>query len=219
MYKIGQWKKQPIKTQNKTFQYLIQTAQETEFGKKHNFSTIKNYTDFKKNIPIKSYEDFLPYIEKIKNGEPNILWPKKPIYLCLTSGTTAGKKYIPITKESIKPHILAARNAILCYIQQTKKNNFVNGKMIFIQGSPVLEEKNGIQLGRLSGIVAHHVPYYLQKNRLPKFSTNAIEDFEEKIKKISQETAHENMTVIGGIPPWIQVYFNELIRQTKKKHC
>jgi hypothetical protein len=161
-------------------------------------------------VPIRDYEELKPYVDRVVQGEENVLWKGKPIYFAKTSGTTSGAKYIPLTKESMPFHIQAARNAILNYIHETGKANFVNGKMIFLQGSPILEEKNGIQLGRLSGIVAHFVPKYLQKNRLPSWETNCIEDWETKVDAIVAETIHEDMAVISGIPSWVQMYFEKL---------
>ena len=126
-------------------------------------------------------------------------------------------KYIPITEESIKYQIEASRNAILNYIDETGNAEFVNGKMIFLQGSPELHEKNGIKLGRLSGISAHYVPNYLQKNRLPSWETNCIDDWETKVNKIVEETMNEDMTVIAGIPSWVQMYFEKLNDKSNKK--
>ena len=114
-------------------------------------------------------------------------------------------------------HIEAARNAILSYIHETGKTAFVDGKMIFLQGSPILEEKNGIKLGRLSGIVAHFVPKYLQKNRMPSWETNCIEDWETKLDRIVAETINQDMTLISGIPPWMQMYFDRLIEKSGRK--
>jgi phenylacetate-coenzyme A ligase PaaK-like adenylate-forming protein len=216
--KINHWSNNPIKHQKQTFLYLIRKAQNTAFGKAHDFSNITDYTTFKQKVPIRDYEGLKPYIEQIIEGEPDVLWPGKPIYFSKTSGTTSGIKYIPITKESIKHHIDAARNAILCYIHETKKTDFVDGKMIFLQGSPELTEKNGIKIGRLSGIVAHHVPAYLQKNRMPSYKTNCIEDWEQKVAAIVEETIHENMTLISGIPPWVQMYFDKLLEKSGKQH-
>ncbi|MFA6247909.1 MAG: GH3 auxin-responsive promoter family protein [Mucilaginibacter sp.] len=196
--------------QQKTFSNLIHEAKNTVFGTDHHFDSIKNYEDFKKHVPVRDYEELRPYIERVVQGEENVMWPGKPAYLAKTSGTTSGVKYIPISKESMPEHIKAARNALLSYIHETGKADFVDGKMIFLQGSPVLAEKHGIQTGRLSGIVAHHVPGYLQKNRLPSYQTNCIEDWEEKVDAIVQETAKEDMRLISGIPPWCQMYFDRL---------
>ena len=210
------WASNPVKTQQKVFHSLIAQARNTEFGKDHHFNKIKNEVDFKKQVPIRDYEDLRSYIDKVVNGEENILWPGKPLYFAKTSGTTSGAKYIPLTKESMPYHIEAARNAILLYIYETRKADFVDGKMIFLQGSPLLEEKHGINFGRLSGIVAHFVPKYLQKNRMPSLEVNSIEDWEDKVDAIVDETINEDMSVISGIPPWVQMYFEKLKKQSGK---
>lgn len=215
-HKNQKWINRPIETQKKVFDDLIKKAQHTAFGKDHDFKNIKSFEDFQKNVPIQDYEGLKHYVERIKSGENDVLWPGKPIYFAKTSGTTSGAKYIPLTKESLPFHIEAARNAILAYIHQTKKSAFVNGKMIFLQGSPILEENNAIKLGRLSGIVAHFVPKYLQKNRLPSWETNCIEDWETKVDAIVGETFSENMTVISGIPSWVQMYFEKLVEKGQK---
>ncbi|RZK44982.1 MAG: hypothetical protein EOO94_04765, partial [Pedobacter sp.] len=176
-----------------------------------------NYEDFKKNVPIQDYEGLKPYVDRMVAGEPNVLWKGKPQYFAKTSGTTSGVKYIPISKESMPEHIKAARNALLSYVYETGKTDFINGKMIFLQGSPVMEEKHGVNVGRLSGIVAHHVPGYLQKNRLPSYKVNCIEDWEEKVEAIVEETIDENMTLISGIPPWVQMYFDKLTERSGGK--
>lgn len=214
---IRKWKEHSLKAQDQTFQLLLKSAAATVFGKDHNFSSIKNYEEFKANVPIRDYEGLRPYIDRVVAGERDILWKGKPAYFAKTSGTTSGVKYIPISKESMPEHIKAARNALLTYINETGKTNFVNGKMIFLQGSPILTKKNGINVGRLSGIVAHLVPAYLQKNRLPSYATNCIEDWEEKVDAIVSETLHQDMTLISGIPPWVQMYFDKLSEKTGGK--
>ena len=214
--KIDLWAKDPIPTQEKILSSLIQKAKNTVFGKEHHFDEIHSYEDFIKQVPIRDYEALSPYIERVKEAQSDILWPGKPLYFAKTSGTTSGAKYIPLTKESMPYHIQAARDAIMCYIAQTGKADFVNGKMIFLQGSPILEKKNGILLGRLSGISAHYVPKYLQRNRMPSWETNCIEDWETKIDAIVKETIQEDMTVISGIPPWVQMYFERLQEKSHK---
>ena len=195
---------------------LIHNAKKTTFGKDHNFSKIQNYNDFKNLIPIRDYEGLRPYVEQIINGEEHVLWPNKPIYFCKTSGTTSGTKYIPITKESMPNHIKAARDAILCYIAETKNTAIVSGKMIFLQGSPKLNRKGGVLSGRLSGIVAHHIPFYLKTNQLPSYETNCIDDWEKKLDAIVEETVPQKMSLISGIPPWVQMYFEKLEKKTGK---
>lgn len=210
------WATNPVVSQGKTLQKLIDLAKETGFGKDHDFANIKTFQDFTQKVPVRDYEQLKPYVDRVVNGEENVLWKGKPLYFAKTSGTTSGAKYIPLTKESMPFHIQAARNAVLSYIHETGKADFVNGKMIFLQGSPVLEEKNGIQLGRLSGIVAHFVPKYLQKNRMPSWETNCIEDWETKVNAIVEETIKEDMAVISGIPSWVQMYFEKLKEKANK---
>lgn len=214
--KNQKWIQNPISTQESVFKNLIQKAKQTQFGKDHQFEAVQSFEDFTKNVPVRDYEQFKSYIDEVVKGKENILWPNKPLYFAKTSGTTSGAKYIPLTKESMPFHIEAARNAILSYIYETGKTDFVNGKMIFLQGSPELTDKNGIKLGRLSGIVAHFVPKYLQKNRLPSWKTNCIDDWETKVEAIVEETINENMTVISGIPSWVQMYFEKLKDKANK---
>ena len=215
--KVKKWAAKPIETQEKVFKNLIKQGSKTAFGKDHNFASIQSYEDFKKQVKVSDYEGLRSYVDRVVEGESNILWPGKPLYFAKTSGTTSGAKYIPITKESMPTHIKAAKNALLFYIIEKNDASFVNGKMIFLQGSPILHDKNGVKLGRLSGIVAHYVPKYLQKNRLPSWETNCIEDWDNKVEKIVEETLNENMTVISGIPSWVQMYFEKLVSKTGKK--
>ncbi|CAI8158375.1 MAG: Uncharacterised protein [Polaribacter sp. SA4-10] len=214
--KVKKWANRPHITQEKVFKNLISKGGKTAFGKDHDFINIHNYSDFKKRVRVQNYEGLRAYVDRIVDGESNVLWPGKPLYFAKTSGTTSGAKYIPITKESMPTHIKAAKNALLFYIVEKNDASFVNGKMIFLQGSPVLENKNGVKLGRLSGIVAHYVPQYLLKNRLPSWETNCIEDWESKVNAIVEETVNQNMSVISGIPSWVQMYFEKLIDKTGK---
>ena len=206
-----------VDDQQGIFNHLIRIGTKTSFGKDHHFNSIKNHEDFVKQVPIRDYEAFKPYIEKIKEGKHNVLWKGVPIYFAKTSGTTSGVKYIPITKDSIPNHINSARNALLCYMAETGNTKFADGKLIFLSGSPVLERVGGIPTGRLSGIVNHHVPKYLRANQLPSFETNCIEDWEEKLDKIVAETVSQDMTLISGIPPWMQMYFDRLTERSGKK--
>ena len=214
---VNKWKKDAVAAQQETLIQLLSAAKDTAFGRDHKFEQISNYEDFKKLVPVRDYEELRPYIDRVVAGEKDVMWKGKPAYFAKTSGTTSGAKYIPISKESMPEHIKAARNALLSYVHETGKADFVNGKMIFLQGSPVMTEKNGIKVGRLSGIVANLVPGYLQKNRLPSYSTNCIEDWEEKVAAIVEETYNQDMTLISGIPPWAQMYFDKLIEKSGGK--
>ncbi len=206
-----------VADQDNILQQLIKSASKTEFGKQHSFEDIHSHADFVQSVPIRDYEDFKKYIEAIKEGKHNVLWKGLPIYFAKTSGTTSGVKYIPITKDSIPNHINTARNALLCYMAQTGNTAFADGKLIFLSGSPELERVGGIPTGRLSGIVNHHVPKYLRANQLPSFETNCIEDWETKLDKIINETIDQDMRLISGIPPWMQMYFDKLTARTGKK--
>lgn len=211
------WSMQPVQSQNKVFGHLIEGGAGTLFGKDHGFASIKSYEEFKKQVPIRDYEDLKPYVEKVVKGESDILWKGKPAYFAKTSGTTSGTKYIPITKESIPNHINSARNALLSYVHETGNATFLDGGLIFLSGSPELDKKAGINTGRLSGIVNHHVPGYLRTNQKPTYATNCIEDWEEKLDRIIDETINVNMTLISGIPPWVQMYFDRIQARTGKK--
>lgn len=206
-----------VEDQEKLFREMLKTGNITEFGKEHRFNSINSYQEYQQAVPIREYESFKPWIEKIKEGKHNILWKGQPIYFAKTSGTTSGTKYIPITKDSISNQINGARNALLCYIAETGNNKFTDGKMIFLSGSPVLERIGGIPTGRLSGIVNHHIPGYLRTNQLPSYETNCIEDWETKLAAIIEETIYQNMTLVSGIPPWMQMYFDRLHERTGKK--
>ncbi len=214
--KVGQWSANPIEAQEKILRSIVNVASNTVFGKEHDFNGIKSYEDFKQKVPLRDYEQFKPYIELIFNGGKNVLWPGRPIYFAKTSGTTSGMKYIPITRDSIRNHFYSAQTALLLHMVQTEKWDIMDGRMIFLSGSPELEKVEGIPTGRLSGIVNHQVPAYLKTNQLPSWKTNCIEDWEKKIDAIVEETYNQNMTLISGIPPWVQMYFDRLIAKTGK---
>jgi hypothetical protein len=209
-----QWSLQPEKAQEKVLKNLIAQAANTVFGRDHHFHEIRTYEDFKQAVPVRDYEGLSPYINRMVKGEKDILWKGKPAYFAKTSGTTSGTKYIPITKDSIPNHINSARNALLSYVQETGNGQFLDGKLIFLSGSPVLDEKGGVPTGRLSGIVNHHVPGYLRTNQLPSYATNCIEDWEVKLDKVVDETLQQDMTLISGIPPWVQMYFEWIVERT-----
>jgi hypothetical protein len=206
-----------LEDQDSTLKQLIKVGRITEFGKEHRFDSINSHQEFQQAIQIRDYEQYRPYIDKIKEGRHNVLWKGRPIYFAKTSGTTSGVKYIPITKDSIPNHINTARNALLCYMAESGNTRFADGKMIFLSGSPELERIGGIPTGRLSGIVNHHIPSYLRTNQLPSYETNCIEEWETKLNKIVEETIKQDMTLISGIPPWIQMYFDRLLDVSGKK--
>ncbi|MCS6990612.1 MAG: GH3 auxin-responsive promoter family protein [Chitinophagales bacterium] len=214
--RIRRWSSEAHRAQEYWLHKLVTEGRKTLFGRDHGFQHISSYADFSRQVPLRSYEDFIPYLQKVYDGQSDVLWKGRPLYFAKSSGTTAGIKYIPISKDSISNHINTARNALLMYIDETRKTDFVNGRMIFLSGSPRLELHHGIPTGRLSGIVNHHVPRYLRRNQLPSFETNCIEDWEQKLECIVQETINENMTLVSGIPPWMQMYFERLLQVSGK---
>lgn len=206
-----------LDSQGVILQDLLKTGSKTQYGRHINLNEVADYHQFKESVPIQDYEGLRPWIEKIKKGSQNVLWKGRPLYFAKTSGTTSGIKYIPITKDSIPNHINTARNALLCYMAESGNTQFADGKLIFLSGSPELERVGDIPTGRLSGIVNHHVPSYLRANQLPSYGTNCIEDWETKLNKIVDETLHQNMTLISGIPPWMQMYFDALMAKSGKR--
>lgn len=216
---VRKWAAQPIESQDAVLQGLIEKGSDTQFGKEHGFGEIRDYKDFKARVPVRDYEQIKPYIDRILKGERDVLWPGRPEYFAKTSGTTSGTKYIPLTKDSIPNHMDSARNALMCYVYETNDASVFDGKMMFISGSPALEEKNGIKVGRLSGIVNYHVPWYVKRNQMPSFETNCIDDFEHKLDVIIEETLREDMRMISGIPPWTLMYFEKINQLTGKPVC
>ncbi len=215
---IDKWSSQAVEAQNDVFNSLLEGARNTKFGKDHQFETINDYESFKNNVPIRDYEGLKSYVELIKEGQSDILWKGKPKYFAKTSGTTSGVKYIPLTKESMPNHFGSARNALFNYYARTGKGGWLDGKMIFLSGSPELTEIGGIPTGRLSGIVNHEVPSWLRTNQLPSYATNCIEDWETKLEHIVNETIGANMSLISGIPPWVQMYYERLLDRSGKKN-
>jgi len=215
---IDRWSSNAVKAQEKVFQKLIKTAKDTAFGKDHNFEQIKSPEAFAAQVPIRDYEGLRPYIDRIIKGEKDILWKGRPKYFAKTSGTTSGVKYIPLTRASIPNHFGTARNALFNYYARTGNGNFLDGKMIFLSGSPELTKTGNIHTGRLSGIVNHQVPQWLRTNQLPTYKTNCIDAWEEKLEAIVKETLDQDMRLISGIPPWVQMYFERLLEVSGKKH-
>lgn len=208
---------QPRRMQQHTFAQLVHRGRFTRFGQEHDFGNIRNHREFAQRVPISDYENFRPYVDAIIAGEKDVLWPGKPVYFAKTSGTTSGVKYIPISAESVGHHVNTARNAVFCYMAETRRHTFIDGKMIFLSGSPELEKTGGILTGRLSGIVNHQIPGWMKLSQVPSYATNCIDDWEEKVEKIVAETLQKDMTLIGGIPSWVQMYFEKLQEKTGGK--
>ncbi len=210
------WIGEPAKAQQHWLAQLLKKGKSTAFGKAHRLEQVRTYEEFRQAVPVRDYEGLRPYIDRILAGEQHVLWPGKPLYFAKTSGTTSGTKYIPISTDSISNHIDSARNAILFYINETRRSGFLDSGLIFLSGSPVLTENAGIKTGRLSGISNHHVPAYLRSNQFPSYETNCMEDWEDKLERIIDETIDQRMGLISGIPPWVQMYFDRILARTGK---
>ena len=213
---ITTWSQTALRDQDKILKDLTQRAKNTIFGKDHRFEEVASYKDFKARVPIRDYEGLKDYVELVKQGQSDVLWPGKPIYFAKTSGTTSGAKYIPITRDSISNHIVSTRNALFNICYKADILNIFDGRVIFLSGSPILHDTGGIPTGRLSGIVNHRIPAWLKGNQLPTFDTNCIDDWEEKVTKIAEETLNQNMSLISGIPPWVQMYYECLLEKSGK---
>ncbi|MEM6272481.1 MAG: GH3 auxin-responsive promoter family protein [Bacteroidota bacterium] len=207
-----------VASQHRTLKQLIYKATNTQFGQDHGFAGIASPADFRARVPVRNYEAGRKYFDAIRDGQSDVTWPGKPLYLAKTSGTTSGAKYIPITRDSIRYQIKGARDALLLYIHETGNSAFLDGRMMFLSGSPVLDTNDhGLKVGRLSGIVNHFVPSYLRRNQVPTYATNCIEEWEQKVDKILDETLPEDLRLISGIPPWVQMYFERLEERTGEK--
>ncbi len=215
---IQNWSKNAVATQEKIFKNLIKKAANTSFGKNHGFSNIQSYEDYIQRVPVRDYEGLKSYFDRVKDGEQDVLWPGKPSYFAKTSGTTSGVKYIPITKDSLPNHFGSARDMTFNYIAESRNSKFLDGKLIFLSGSPEMDILNGVHVGRLSGISNHLVPSWLKSSQMPTYPTNCIEDWETKLDSIVAETVKEDMRMISGIPPWVVMYYERLLDYTGKKH-
>lgn len=209
--------RQAVSKQQQTLRDFLRQAANTTFGLQHSFRSIHTHSDFVRAVPVYDYEELKSFIGLIKNAEHDVLWPGAPLYFCKSSGTTSGTKYIPLTKESIADQIRAARNSLMMYVAETGNADFFDHKMIFLQGSPELDSYGAIPSGRLSGIVYHHVPSYLNRNRMPSYQTNCIDDWETKVEAIARETVRERMSLISGIPPWVIMYFEKILELSGKQ--
>lgn len=217
--RINKIEENALQNQLLWFKKIVKGASGTKFGRDHHFERITNYTEFKSNVPIRDYEGLRAYFDDIASGTPNVCWPGKPKYLAKTSGTTSGTKYIPITRQSLPNHINSARNALFSYIDLNKESKIFDGRMLFLSGSPLLENKNGLMVGRLSGIVNHEVPSWMSKTILPSMATNLLEPWERKVDAIVNELIHNDVRVISGIPPWIQMILERMLALTNKSNA
>ena len=217
-FHIKHWSAAAVAAQETVFKQLMKGVSQTAFGKDHGLHAATTYAEFRAQVPIRDYEALRPYVDRIIKGEQSVLWPGMPAYFAKTSGTTSGVKYIPLTKDSMPNHFGTARNALFNYFAETGNGSWIDGKVIFLSGSPTLTQTGGINTGRLSGIVNHQVPTWLRTNQLPTYETNIIEDWETKLEAIVDETLGADMRLISGIPPWVQMYYERLLERSGKQY-
>ena len=208
---VRRWAADALASQDAILAGLLAKGKDTAFGKDHGLADVKNYEAFHQHVPVRDYEALRPYIDRVVAGESGVLWPGRPRYFAKTSGTTSGVKYIPITAESLPNHFGTARSALFHHFGQTGRGRWLDGKLIFLSGSPALDVLNGIPTGRLSGISNHLVPGWVRSMQMPSYQTNCMEVWEEKVDAIVRETLSKRMTLISGIPPWVQMYYERLI--------
>ncbi len=214
---VDKERRSSVADQSAILKQLVKSGQGTAFGRDHDFGSIVGVKDFQGRVPIRDYEGLKGYFDRVVQGESDVLYPGLPKYLAKTSGTTSGVKYIPITHDSLPNHINTARKALMAYAAIGKNSKVFDGKVMFISGSPTLSETGGVNTGRLSGIVNHEIPNWLKGNQLPTYTTNCIEDWEKKLDRIVEETRKQDLRLISGIPPWVQMYFERLLEKTGQK--
>ncbi len=210
----------PIKCQTKVFNYLIRKGIKTKFGKEHQFNRIYNYDQFKKQVPIRKYEQFTEYISKIKNGEKDVLWPGKMKFFAKSSGTTNNKsKYIPITKESLHScHFKAGKDMLSIYENNFSKNNIYNGKGLMLGGSIQKSKTKKIIIGDLSAILIKKFPFWVNYHRVPDKKTALMHNWDQKLEKIAKQAVNENITNITGVPSWMLILLKRILKISGKKN-
>ena len=220
LWRIEAWKNNPIDAQREVLQDLVTSAQYTEFGRKYNFSNLFNIRDFKDAIPIHEYNDMKPYIERIMNGEQNLLWNTPVYWFAKSSGTTSDKsKFIPISDENLQDsHFKAAKDVLTMYYQCNPESELLTGKGLVIGGShSVNPMNNDAQYGDLSAVLLQNTPFWGHWLRTPDLSIALMDEWENKIEKLAESTIKENVTSISGVPTWTLILFKRILEITGKK--
>ena len=220
LWRIEAWKNNPIDAQREVLQDLVTSAQYTEFGRKYNFSNLFNIRDFKDAIPIHEYNDMKPYIERIMNGEQNLLWNTPVYWFAKSSGTTSDKsKFIPISDENLQDsHFKAAKDVLTMYYQCNPESELLTGKGLVIGGSHSVNPMNNeAQYGDLSAVLLQNTPFWGHWLRTPDLSIALMDEWENKIEKLAESTIKENVTSISGVPTWTLILFKRILEITGKK--
>jgi len=210
----------PIKTQKKVFSKLLSKGKNTAFGKEHHFNTITKYSHFKNNIPIRTYEEFSAFIERVRNGEKNVLWPGETKWFSKSSGTTnAQSKFIPITKESLlECHFKGGKDMLSLYGNNFPFSDMYNGKGLMLGGTIKESEKGNYKDGDLSAILLDEFPFWVNYHRVPDIETALMEDWEGKLERIAQQAVKENITNLTGVPSWMLILLKRVLAISGKKN-
>lgn len=218
-WRIDAWRNNPLDAQREVLQDLVSSAQYTEFGKKYNFSSLFTVKAFKEAVPIHEYEDLKPYIERIMNGEQNILWNSPIYWFAKSSGTTSDKsKFIPVSEESLQDgHYKASKDVLSLYYQFNPDSALLTGKALVIGGSHTINPVNQeAQYGDLSAVLLQNSPFWGHWLRTPELGIALMDEWENKIEKLAETTISENVTSISGVPTWTLVLFKRILEITGK---
>jgi hypothetical protein len=217
---IELFKKFPEETQNEVHYGLLAKASNTEWGKKYDYSSISSIKDFQNRIPVQSYEELIPWVERLRKGESNLLWPGETKWFAKSSGTTSTKsKFIPMSRESLEDcHYRGARDMIAVYVCNNPETGIFNGKSLILGGSHQINNfSNNSLYGDLSAILIENAPFWVDLIRTPKTNIALLADFEEKLNLITRQTVNENVTSISGVPSWYLVLIKQILAHTGKK--
>ncbi len=220
LWRIENWSTHPVAVQREVLQELVTAAQYTEFGRKYNFSKLFSLREFKKKVPIHEYNDLKPYIERMMNGEENILWNTPVTWFAKSSGTTSAKsKFIPISEESLQQnHFQASKDLLSNYYKNFPSSDLLTGKGLVVGGSHQINKVNeDIQYGDLSAVLMQNSPFWGQWIRTPELSVALLDEWEEKIEKLAQVTAEENVTSLAGVPTWTLLLLKRILEIKGKK--
>jgi len=220
LWRIENWSTHPVAVQREVLQDLVASAQYTEFGKKYHFNRLFTLKEFTSKIPIHEYEDLKPYIQRMMNGEENILWNTPINWFAKSSGTTSDKsKFIPVSEESLKDnHYKAMKDVLSYYYKNFPSSSLLTGKGLVIGGShEICKFNEEIQYGDLSAVLMQNTPFWGQWFRTPELSIALMDEWETKIEKLAQATANENVTSIAGVPTWTLILLKRILEITGKQ--
>src|ERR1700704_3524389 len=219
--RIEEWMHNPVAVQREVLQHLVTSAQYTEFGRKYNFSKIFSIREYKNAVPIHEYDDLKPYIERIMNGEQNILWNTPVHWFAKSSGTTSDKsKFIPVSDESLKDgHYKASKDVLTFYYARHPESDLLTGKSLVLGGSHQINKLNEeIHYGDLSAVVLQNTPFWGHWLRTPDLSIALMDEWESKIEKLAQTTIKENVTSLAGVPTWTLILLKRILELTGKSN-